>query len=210
MEDGALADARRKMTRRDAGWAILQAASAAGANTFFTGWLQAAQSSAAAMHAAHSAAPPDPHDWSAYQPQFFPAEDFHMLDLVTSILIPNDETPGAREAYVPQFIDFVVNAAAEYAPAMQEHWRDAMSYLSSQGFASMTQDQRVSFLETISEPERDFSKSHAGYAHYQLIKDMTVHAFYTSRVGLIEVLEYKGLAYLTEFPGCGHPEHEQA
>jgi hypothetical protein len=42
---------------------------------------------------------------------------------------------------------------------------------------------------------------------YRLIKEMAVHAFYTSRVGLVDVLEYKGLAYLTEFPGCNHPEH---
>jgi hypothetical protein len=36
---------------------------------------------------------------------------------------------------------------------------------------------------------------------------MTVRAFYTSRVGLIDVLEYQGIAYLTEFPACTHPEH---
>jgi hypothetical protein len=29
---------------------------------------------------------------------------------------------------------------------------------------------------------------------------MTVRAFYTSRIGLIDVLEYQGLAYLSEFP----------
>jgi len=38
---------------------------------------------------------------------------------------------------------------------------------------------------------------------------MTVRAFYTSRVGLIDVLEYKGNTYLTEFPGCAHPEHHK-
>jgi hypothetical protein len=43
-----------------------------------------------------------------------------------------------------------------------------------------------------------------------LIKDMTVRAFYTSRVGLIDVLEYKGNAYLTQFPGCTHSEHQKA
>jgi hypothetical protein len=31
---------------------------------------------------------------------------------------------------------------------------------------------------------------------------MTVEGFYTSRVGLIDVLGYKGLAILSEFPGC--------
>jgi hypothetical protein len=28
-------------------------------------------------------------------------------------------------------------------------------------------------------------------------------------VGLIDVLEYKGLAYLSEFPACTHREHQR-
>jgi hypothetical protein len=35
-----------------------------------------------------------------------------------------------------------------------------------------------------------------------------VEGFYTSRVGLVDVLGYKGLAFLSEFPGCTHPEHQ--
>ncbi|MBV8552198.1 MAG: gluconate 2-dehydrogenase subunit 3 family protein [Acidobacteriaceae bacterium] len=199
------------MTRRDASWAILRAASAAGGQAFFSRWLQAAQAAAAAMHthSEGSPPPPDPHDWAAYKPQFFSAADFHTLDLFTSTLIPTDDTPGAREACVSQFIDFVVNAAAEYAPAVQEEWRRAMDYLRGQDFASMTEEQRVSFLERISAPERHPSQHDPGFTHYRLIKQMTVHAFYTSRVGLVDVLEYKGFAYLTAFPGCDHPEHHQ-
>ena len=190
----------RDMTRRDASWAILKAASVAGGNAFFTSWLRAA-------HGAHSNAPPDPHDWAAYKPTFFSTEEFHALDLFTSTLIPTDETPGAREAYVAPFIDFVVNAAAEYAPEMQQHWRTAMAYLRQREFSSLDQKQRIAFMERISEPERDDSKQNPGFGHYKLIKDMTVRAFYTSRVGLIDELQYQGLAYLTEFPGCPHPEH---
>lgn len=198
------------MTRRDASWVILRAASVAGGSAFFRSWLRAAQSAAAShAHNAHSQAPPDPHDWAAYKPQFFSAEEFHTLDLVTSTLIPTDETPGAREAYVPQFIDFVIQAAAEYAPDQQTEWREAMNYLRSEQFPSMEDEQRVEFLERISEPERDSAKHNAGFGHYKLIKDMTVHAFYTSRVGLIDVLGYQGLAYLTEYPGCSHAEHHQ-
>jgi hypothetical protein len=38
---------------------------------------------------------------------------------------------------------------------------------------------------------------------------MTVFAFYTSKAGLVDNLEYKGNAYLTDFPGCTHPEHRR-
>lgn len=125
------------------------------------------------------------------------------LDAFTAILIPTDDTPGAREAHVVPFIDFVVNAAAEYEPELQQDWRQAMLYLRAQKFARLSPTEQVAFVEEIS------NSGNKGHTAYQLVKNMTAHAFYTSRAGLIDVLEYKGNAYLTEFPGCSHPEHHQ-
>ena len=60
-------------------------------------------------------------------------------------------------------------------------------------------------------PERDstVSQDHPGFRFYELAKGMTVEGFYTSRIGLVQVLEYQGLDYLTEFAGCVHPEHQK-
>ncbi|MGA8026892.1 MAG: gluconate 2-dehydrogenase subunit 3 family protein [Bryobacteraceae bacterium] len=193
------------MTRRDASWMILRAASVAGASEFFSSWVRAAPHG----HGADSIAPPDPHDWNSYQPKFFPPEDFRSLDIFSAILIPTDDTPGAREAHVSAFIDFVVNAAAEYAPEMQRQWRKSMNWLRAQNFGRLAPEERFALVRAISEPERDRSKRHEGFPVYRLLKDMTMHAFYTSRAGLVDVLEYKGYAYLTEFPACTHPEHHE-
>ena len=182
------------MTRRDASWMILKAAAVAGGSEFFAGWLKATHNHA-------SAAPPDSHNWAAYKPQFFAEGDFRNLDAFVAVLIPTDDTPGAREACVAEFIDFVVNAAAEYAPEMQQRWRNAMEPLRAQKFSDLSPEQQIAAVERMSQGPDS--------AAYKLIKEMTVHAFYTSRAGLIDVLEYKGLAYLTEFPGCTHPEHHQ-
>lgn len=124
------------------------------------------------------------------------------------ILIPTDDTPGAREAHTAAFADFLVNAAAEYAPELQQHWREAMRYLDAHKFAALSPDAQLALIEEMSAPERKESATHDGFDTYRLIKDMTVHAFYTSRIGLIDVLEYKGNAYLTAFPGCTHPDHQ--
>src|SRR5579875_1065404 len=190
------------MTRREAAWTVARAALVAGGAEFFQSWLRAAQ-----PHD-HSAAPPEPDRWTNYKPQFFSADEFRDLGTFTEILIPTDDTPGAREAHVAPFIDFVVNAAAEYEPDMQQHWRDAMAWLASQRFGSLSPSEQFALIEAMSSPERDKTAKHEGFSHYRLLKDMTVHAFYTSRVGLIDVLEYKGNAYLVEFPGCNHPEHQ--
>jgi len=198
------------VTRRDASWAIVKAATVAGGLEFFTAWSQAAEAVSIHDHAHALGAPPDPYPWKTYQPKFFSKEEFLDLETFSAILIPTDDTPGAREAFVACFIDFVVNAAAEYAPDMQQRWRRTMGWLRSQRFAEMTLEQQVQFVERISVPERDRSKIRGdGFKAYILMKQMTVHAFYTSRVGLVDVLEYKGLAYLTEFPGCTHPEHHR-
>jgi hypothetical protein len=191
------------MTRRDANWLIARAMTTAAAAPFLTPWLAAGESHR------HDAAPADPHDWSNYRPKFFSAEEHEWLDEFTAILIPTDETPGARDAHVASFIDFVVNAAAEFAPEMQGQWRDAMNWLRSAGFAAASVEQRLALVTAAGAPEFDHTATHPGFATYQLIKEMTVRAFYTSRVGLVDVLQYQGIAYLTEFPACTHPEHQR-
>jgi hypothetical protein len=199
-----------KMTRRDAGWVIARVGAMAASQEFFSDWLRAAESKNNGSHAhGGSAAPPEPDRWSSYRPKFFPAEDFRALDAFTAILIPTDETPGAREAHVAHFIDFVLDAAAEHAPEMQTQWRSAMDWLRAQKFAQLPPDRQLALVEKMAEPERDRSKKHDGLPVYRLMKDMTLRAFYTSRAGLVDVLEYKGNAYLTEFPACTHPEHKK-
>ena len=132
-----------------------------------------------------------------------------MLEAFSAILIPTDDTPGAREAHVAHFIDFVIDAAAEHAPEMQTEWRRAMDWLHAQNFGSLAPGQQLELIAQMSQPEIDRQKKHDGFPVYRLIKDMTVRAYYTSRAGLVEALEYKGNAYLTAFPACTHPEHRK-
>lgn len=196
------------MTRRDAGWMILRAATVAGAPEFFTEWIQAAPAEQK-RPPENQFAPPAPDRWSGYQPQFFSPEQFQLIDSLTDLLIPEDETPGARDAHVAPFIDFVVNAAAEYAPEMQTEWQAALTWLEARNFGKLAKEQQLALLGEMSAPERDRKKKHDGYFAYRLIKDMTIHAFYTSREGLIGDLDYQGMAYLVQFPGCNHPEHHR-
>jgi hypothetical protein len=188
------------MTRRDALSAIASAAAVSSAPEFLDGWLRGAEPH---PHSDRSVAPPEPDRWTNYQPKFFSREEMETLDAFTAILIPTDETPGAREAHIAPFIDFVVDAAAQFEPELQHDWRHALDFLGEHQFAQLTAAQQLAFIEKMSHEEAE------GHEFYELIKDMTVHAFYTSRAGLIDVLEYKGNAYLAEFPGCSHPEHHQ-
>ena len=192
------------MTRRSLLDLTLRAAALPSYAAFFSHWLSAAHPHA---NAGARNAPPEPPVLRDYKPRFFAPDDFEALQALTEILIPTDDTPGAREAHCAQFIDFVLNASTEYAPETQKQWRRAMDTLSEAGFHSADSTGRAAIVEAISRPERDPSARHPAFAAYRLIKRENAFAFYTSRVGLIDCLDYRGNSYNAEFPACNHPEH---
>lgn len=161
-----------------------------------------------------SAAFTDPGENENYQPTFFKPHEYETVRALTEIILPTDEKPGAKEARVVQFIDFVVAGAAEFMPGLQREWIEGLARLDKesnnrfgQDFRAVSPSDRILLLTEMSLPERDARASHPGFPFYKLVKEMTVEGFYSSRVGLLDVLEYKGLAYLASFPGCTHPDH---
>lgn len=195
----------------------LLTASAAG-REFLAGWLPSASASSmprdkAGMPGMEHTPPPEPAE--PYVPQFFKPDEFETVEALTEMIIPTDDGPGAKEAQVARYIDFVVFSAAEHQLWLQKDWTSGLALLdqASRGeyghpFRQMSATDREQLLMEMSLPERDPKAKHPGFEFYRLVKDMTVEGFYTSRIGLIDVLEYQGLAFLAEFPGCTHPEHQ--
>src|SRR5262249_40992385 len=156
---------------------VVHAASVTGGVEFFSEWLRAGQSVHEPSLPAHSsgpAPPPEPDRWTNYKPQFFTAEQLRILDSFTAILIPTDETPGAREAHVAPFIDFVVNAAADFSPQVQQEWRKALEYLEGNRYGELSNAEQEAFVAKASGPERNRNTNDAGFQAYRLIKQMTV------------------------------------
>ena len=189
------------MTRRSLlDLAIRVAATPAGME-FFAAWRAAAQEHD------HPSAPPAPATLRNYQPQFFSPEDFQALQSFTEILIPTDDTPGAREAHCAHYIDFLLHAMTGHEPETQKQWRNALAALKAAGFHAADAKEREALVEAMSKPERDRSAPHPAYFAYRLIKRENAFAFYTAREGMIEALDYKGNSYNQTFPACNHPEH---
>src|SRR5438445_3450932 len=146
------------LTRRDLLDLAVRAAALPGATEFFAAWFQAAAQQPAALG---RLAPPEPPLLRDYQPKFFGAEDFAALQAFTEILIPTDETPGAREAHCAHYVDFVLMASDERA---RKQWRDAMAALRAVGFHAADAKGRAALIEAMSRPERDRAASHPAYA----------------------------------------------
>jgi len=173
---------------------------------FLSAWTKAAQQHG---HTGRSAPPKDTSGLENYQPQFFPPEDFELIESFTEILIPTDETPGAREAHCAHFIDFVLHAMDGYAPDTQKQWRAAVVALREAGFHSADGERRRTLVAEMARPERDRTAHHPAYAAYRLIKRENAFAFYTARAGSIEALDYRGNSFNLDFPACTHPEHQK-
>ncbi len=183
----------------------VRAAALPGGAQFMAAWLRSADDQ---NHAGHSP-PPELPLLRDYRPKFFNPEDFSALQGFTEILIPTDDTPGAREARCAHYIDFLLDSAAEYAPQMQTQWRRAMRDLQQAGFHAADTKGREALLDAMSRPERDPAIRHPAYDAYRLVKQLNTFAFYTSRTGTIEVLDYRGNSYNAAFPACTHPEHQK-
>jgi len=153
---------------------------------------------------------------SSYVPQFFKPEEFRTVEILTEMMIPTDDTPGAKEAQVANYIDFVVFSAAEFKPSLQRKWLTGLELLDRESrvqfakpFREGSESDRTKLLTLISAPERDPKQHHDGFDFFVVVKEMTVEGFYTSKVGLIDVLDFQGMNYMSDFLGCTHPEHQK-
>jgi hypothetical protein len=191
-------------TRRDLLELAMRAATLPGGAEFMATWLKAQEQH---NHTVNSSAPPEKPLFENYQPKFFSQEDFEALQAFTEILIPTDDTPGAKEAHCAHYIDFLMTAS-EGMP-VQKQWHDALAALKGSGFHAADAKGRADIVAAMAKPELDHNATHPAFSAYRLIKQQNAFAFYTSRAGLIETLEYKGNSYNLVFPACTHPEHQQ-
>jgi len=143
------------------------------------------------VHAHSMDAPATPRP-ATYEPQFFTAQEYELLDVLTEMIIPRDETPGAHEAGVSEFIDFM----AAHDPEIQQPFREGLHLLEAQDFAAAKPERQEKLLRNAS--------------FFKLLRRYTVMGYYTTRIGL-EELDFPGLKMYSKSPGCPHkddPEHK--
>jgi hypothetical protein len=142
--------------------------------------------------------------------RFFTAAEMTSIALMTDLIIPTDEqSPGAKDAGVPAFIDLMVS---ESSVETKNLWRNGLAAIDEfckkefgNTFATLTSEQQVAVLRLISRNE--YQPRRIEERLFIAIKGLTVDGYYTSELGIHQELRYKGNAYLKDFSGCTHPEH---
>jgi len=141
--------------------------------------------------------------WKA--PLFFTREEFAMVDEISEMIIPTDEhSPGARAAGCAAYID--ARLAESWTDEPKTQWRDGLKAVDAisqemhgKPFMQTTPEQRVAVLTRISKNEMDAKKPEEHF--FREIKGRTVHAYYTSKIGIHQEMEYKGNVPIKEFVG---------
>lgn len=149
---------------------------------------------------------------ASYRPQFFSAAEYAVVERLAEMIVPSDGTPGAKEAGVAEFIDFMVASD----PGVQYSFRTGLSWLEahSQGtqgkrFVALTPQQQNSVLEPLAYKDKARAGEEDGRAFFRLMREYTVTGFYTSEIGYKE-LNHPALKFYAESPECPHkddPEH---
>lgn len=183
---------------------------AAGASTFagFERWVFA-HDHAAVQHTTHGVKKVV----KPYEPQFFSPEEYATVTILAALIIPSDGSPGAREAGVNEFIDFMAasDPVVQYRFRQGLVWMDAHALsLNGQSFRGLTAAQQTEILKHLAYKESHRPGEEAGRDFFKLIREYTVMGFYTSRIGL-EQLDCPTLKFYKTSPACPHaasdPEH---
>ncbi|HZT30226.1 MAG TPA: gluconate 2-dehydrogenase subunit 3 family protein [Bryobacteraceae bacterium] len=136
--------------------------------------------------------------------QFFTPAQHELLDALTEMILPADEhSPGAHAAAVGKYIDLVV---ANSTPETQAAWRanlaafEAFAGQAGKPFLRAAPAQRAKVLEQLA--ARAARPGTPAEHFFAQVREMTIFGYYSSEIGLLKELGYKGNQVLAAFPGC--------
>ncbi|HAI84394.1 MAG TPA: transcriptional initiation protein Tat [Chitinophagaceae bacterium] len=128
-------------------------------------------------------------------PDFFTPHEMATITVLADIIIPKDDISGsATDAKVPEFISFIVKEMTYYQTPLRGglKWLDNHALKQYQkAFIALTQQQQITIIDAIAYPEKAASNMQQGVSFFNLIRNLTVTAFYTSEMG-VKDLGYVG------------------
>ena len=141
----------------------------------------------------------------SWKPAFFADADLKTLAHIADLIIPETETAGASGAGVPQYIDYVVarNGWQQSLMADGLRWLDEESERTAgKKFIALTEAEQLALLQPLCEQADQKQANARNVQFFALVKALTIDGYYTSRVGLMDELGYKGNMAMAGFPEC--------
>ena len=166
-----------------------------------------------------------------YKLLFFTAEQFRMVETLAEMIIPADGSPGAKEAGVAEFIDFMVanrvpvstrrdvkctQDAIEMGIEAQNRFVAGLGWLKARStsefgraFMDCSGDQQKALLEELAYKAKFKAGTEYGREFFRFLRDYVVVGFYTTKIGL-ESIGYPGLRTVwPAMPACPHVDDRE-
>lgn len=144
------------------------------------------------------------------KPGYFTDAEFDTVSRLADLIIPETDTPGALGAGVPAYIDSVVGGNKQLQRIIRPGLRDLDKRSRDEyekPFIELTEEQQVAVLTPWADASDKRLTDHEGGRFFRAVKNLTADGYYTSRVGLLQELGYKGNTVLEHFPESEVPEH---
>jgi len=139
----------------------------------------------------------------SWRPKALTPQQARALDAMAELIVPATDTPGARAAGVPQFIDRAV--ADYYEPPEAALIRAGLDRLDADAqaahgapFAALGAERQTALLAGY---DAEAARQPAGTAHFfPLLRELTTVGYFTSEPGATQALRYDALP--GEYHGC--------
>jgi gluconate 2-dehydrogenase gamma chain len=133
-------------------------------------------------------------DWN---PEFFTQEQAHVITELAEIIIPATDTPGAKEAGVPGFIEQLVFKA--YADENRDTFMNALEeFMTASNFLKLGAEKQKEYVFT--EHEKAIQEKTQPRPFILAMKELTMLGFFTSQPGATQVLQYEAVP--GRYNGC--------
>ena len=147
--------------------------------------------------------------WAA---KVFDAHQNETVVVLSELIIPQTDTPGAKAAKVNEFVDLVLSDASEsdrkqFLKGLT--WMDARAQeLFGADFVSAAPEQQTALLTILASAKNKAFEDQVGIDFFNAIKGLTITGYYTSEIGMKQELGDDGQLFFLEYPGCTHPQHK--
>ncbi len=147
-------------------------------------------------------------DWN---PVFFSSQQALLITEMAETIIPKTDTPGAKEAGVPKFIEDMVSAVLE-DQEKEEFMAGLDAFVMTceaekgNDFVSLSSSERLSYLQAYNDEMQEMMRTGVRKApkpdmqFFRRMKELTVVGFFTSQPGATQVLQYSAIP--TQYNGC--------
>jgi hypothetical protein len=141
--------------------------------------------------------------------RFFTPAQHTLIEELSETIIPADShSGGAKAAKVADFIEQTVRESTD--DQQKALWREGLRLVESmsqhyhgRSFVDASTEEKIAVLKVLSDNEQMTELPEVRL--FRELKRLTVHGYYTSKIGIHDELEYKGNRVLREFVGCGDP-----